>query len=282
MLGVYVINKASGDNSTSVVSKIKHITGEKCGHFGTLDPLASGVLPVAVGKATKLFDYFLSKDKEYYAIGKFGIETDTLDSQGEIIKTDNKKITLDQINKVLSQFVGKIVQIPPKYSAININGKRAYDMARNGENFDIKPRQIEIYGLTAEKYDENMFSFEIHCSAGTYVRMLISDIAKAVGTIATTVCIIRRASGDFLLKNSYTLSQVEKGEAKLLSVDKFLNLPTIKLNKTVATKLLNGQTVATEITKEKTLCYFGNKPVGIVATKNQKSKIDINLWEEDK
>ncbi|MBQ8468750.1 MAG: tRNA pseudouridine(55) synthase TruB [Clostridia bacterium] len=282
MLGVYCVNKASGENSTYVVSKIKHITNEKCGHFGTLDPLASGVLPVAVGKATKLFDYFLTKDKKYFAIAKFGIETDTLDSQGEVVIKNEKQISLSQIQSVINKFIGKIKQVPPQYSAININGERAYELARQGKQAQIKPREIEIFSLSVSDYGENMFSFEIHCSAGTYVRTLISDIAKELGTVATTVCIIRRASGKFLLENSYTLSEIESGKAELLSIDKVLDLPIKSLSEEQSKKLLNGQTITTEIKEEQTLCYLNDKPIGICTTKNNSTKIQINLWEENK
>lgn len=208
MSGFYVINKPTGANSTKMVSLIKHTTKHKCGHLGTLDPMAGGVLPVAVGKATKLFDWFLHKDKKYFAIGLFGVETTTLDSEGEIVQRQQVDIRKEQIDNIIDNFKGKIEQIPPRYSSVSINGNRAYDLARSGENFALPTRSVEIYDLKCtSQLDTNLFAFEVHCSAGTYIRSLILDIAKQLDTIATTVCIIRTASGAFSLDITYTPEQ---------------------------------------------------------------------------
>ena len=265
--------------STQVVSKVKWLTKQKCGHLGTLDPMASGVLPVAVGKATKLFDYFLSKDKEYFAISKFGIETDTLDSEGKIVRTSNKVIQKTQIDKVIPQFLGKIDQIPPKYSSVKVSGAAAYQLARAGKNIKLPSRKVEIYNLACQKLKTNLFAFKIHCSAGTYVRSLVSDIAKAVGSVATTVCIIRTRSGKFDISNSSTLQELESGNVKLVSVAEVVDLPKIVANNEQCQKLLAGQTIETTCQDGDYLCYYNSNALGIVQSKDKQLKVKINLWE---
>ena len=146
--GFVNIIKPTGMTSSDVVLRVKKILKtKKVGHLGTLDPAASGVLPVAVGKATKFFDYFLNKDKTYVAVVKFGIETDSLDSFGNITNKDNTIISKEDILKVIPEFIGKILQVPPKYSAIKINGKRACDLARENIDFEIKPKEITIHSI---------------------------------------------------------------------------------------------------------------------------------------
>ena len=159
--GFVNIIKPTGMTSSDVVLKVKRILGtKKVGHLGTLDPAASGVLPIAVGRATKFFDYFLSKDKVYVASVIFGIETDTLDSFGKVLNTQSSEVSLEQINSVLYKFIGEIEQIPPKFSAIKINGKRAYDLARESADFEIKPRKINIYSIKAQSLpNKNEFLF---------------------------------------------------------------------------------------------------------------------------
>ncbi len=280
MSGFYVINKPTGANSTKMVSLIKHATKQKCGHLGTLDPLASGALPVAVGKATKLFDWFLHKDKKYFAIGLFGVETSSLDSEGEITQRQQVDIKKEQIDSIIDDFKGKIEQIPPLYSSVSINGNRAYDLARKGENFELPTRTVEIYDLKCTKQlDKNLFAFEIHCSAGTYVRSLIYDIAKKLNTVATTVCIIRTASGAFSLDMAYTPQQIKNNQAQLVEIEEVVDLPKIGVDKQTSDRLLNGQTIKTRCKNGNYLCYVDKKLLGIVNVKNEYMKIDINLWE---
>lgn len=280
MTGFYCINKQTGTNSTKVVSIIKKVTKQKCGHLGTLDPLAGGVLPVAVGKATKLFDYFLNKDKKYYAIGLFGIETDTLDSEGIITKKESVEIKKTQIEQILPQFIGKIEQIPPKYSAISINGKRSYELARDGKEVEIPPRKVDIYDIKCNKKTDNLFEFYIHCSSGTYVRALINDIAKKLGTIATTLCIIRMSSGPFNIDCSNTLDEFQNGQAKFIEVDQVVGLSKNVIDDISTKKLLNGQIVNCNLSDGECICYNSDSLIGICQTTNGKTKIKINLWEE--
>lgn len=240
--GFVNIIKPTGMSSSDVVCKVKKaLKLKKVGHLGTLDPAASGVLPVAFGKATKFFDYFLKKDKEYIADVKFGVLTDTLDSFGLITEYNSKIITSQDIERVLNQFIGKINQVPPMYSAIKINGKKACDLARLGQDFELKAREIEIYSIDLlGEMSDNFFRFKVHCSAGTYIRTLFNDIANALGTIATTVVIIRSKSGSFKIENAITIDEIQDDNCMSIE-DVFENFNKIEIKDNVIfKKLLNG------------------------------------------
>lgn len=188
----------------------KNNISTKVGHFGTLDPDAEGVLPVALGRATRLFDYFIDKKKIYYSIFRFGISTDTLDASGEIVSECNKIILSSQIKELLPLFEGELEQVPPKYSAKSINGKRAYDLARKGIEFELKPKTVTIYSIELlEERGENCFTFRIVCSGGTYIRSIARDLANALGTVGIMQYLKREKSGVFSLEESVTLAQLE-------------------------------------------------------------------------
>lgn len=208
MKGFFNINKPRGMNSTKVVAIIKRLTHEKVGHLGTLDPDAHGVLPIAVGKATRLFDFFLNKDKVYEARGRFGILTDTLDESGRVVLTNDVRPTRAQLEAVLPLFCGKQMQMPPAFSAKQVGGVRAYDKARRGEEVTLSPREICVYSLELLSFEGDEFSVRIHCSAGTYVRALIRDIAEKLGAIATTIDIFRTRSGAFDIASSISIDHI--------------------------------------------------------------------------
>ena len=240
--GFINIIKPTGMTSSDVVCKVKKIFKlKKIGHLGTLDPAASGVLPLAFGKATKFFDYFLKKDKVYIADVKFGILTDTLDSFGLITEYNNKAIKKEDIDDILNEFIGKIQQIPPMYSAIKINGKKACDLARSGQEIELKSREIEVYSIDLlSKISDNFFRFKVHCSAGTYIRTLFNDIAIRLGTIATTNVIIRSKSGLFRIEEAITLDELN--EENCISIDSiFDSFSKFEVNnQVILKKLLNG------------------------------------------
>ncbi|MBR3885550.1 MAG: tRNA pseudouridine(55) synthase TruB [Clostridia bacterium] len=284
--GFVNIIKPTGESSSNVVCKIKKILGtKKVGHLGTLDPAAAGVLPIAFGKATKFFDYFLSKDKEYIAVVKFGIETDTLDSFGQIIDKNNKLVSKAEIEAVLCDFIGKIEQIPPKYSAIKIGGKKACDLAREGKEVEIKSRQIEIYDLKLlGQSEENVFRFKVHCTAGTYIRTLFSDIAKKLGTVSTTPVIIRIKSGLFNIGNAITLKELEESK-KMISIEELFNgFKTFEIsNKETIKKILNGVKLPQEELgfdeKDKFFIKIENQLAGMYHFEQQKLICDVFLAE---
>lgn len=238
--GFVNVIKPTGVSSSNVVCRVKKILGtSKVGHLGTLDPAASGVLPVAFGKATKFFDYFLKKDKEYVADVLFGIETDTLDSFGNITKTESVNIRKEDIEKVLPNFIGKINQVPPMYSAIKVDGKKACDLAREGKVIDLKSREIEIFSIDIlSEIGGNKFRFKVHCSAGTYIRTLFNDIAGELGTVATTPVIIRTKSGAFDIENALTLDELEENKSVISIENLFSNSEFIDITDEVLVKKL--------------------------------------------
>ncbi len=275
-IGFVNVIKPTGVTSFEVVSRVKKIFNEKhVGHLGTLDPAASGVLPIAVGKATKFFDYFLNKDKCYTALVKFGKETDTLDSFGNITNINDKIILKEDIENVISNFVGEIEQVPPKFSAIKIDGKKAYELARKNINFEIKSRKITIFDIKLIKNcGKNLFLFQVHCSAGTYIRTLFQDIAKALKTVSTTVAIIRTKSGRFKIDDAKTLDELEKSPNVDLIENVFSDLQIIDISAKYAKKILNGvklklNEIDFNVDKSKEfLIKFQDKLVGLFKVEN--------------
>lgn len=282
MIGFYNILKPTGVSSGFVVNKIKRITNEKVGHLGTLDPSASGVLSIAVGKATKFFDYFLNKDKEYVALAKFGILTNTLDSDGEILKREDVQVSLEDIKKVLPSLCGKIDQIPPIFSSKNVNGERAYDLARQGKQVVLEPKKVQIYSIKAEKLTQNnLFRIKIHCSSGTYVRSIIRDIAEKMGTVATTVCIIRTRSGKFEISDSITLDELaENPEKHLIKIDSILNLPEIELSLLQAKDLFSGKEIMLDRDDGEYLSFYQGEEFSVLKIENKKATNKIFLSKE--
>lgn len=211
MEGVLIINKPKDFSSHDVVNVLrKELNTKKVGHTGTLDPKATGVLPILIGNATKISKYLVEHDKTYSVVMELGIRTDTLDSEGKILET-RKVETLDEekIKEVLSSFLGKQKQIPPMYSAIKINGKKAYEYARNGQVVEITPREIEIYEMKFKKYFDNQISFIVKCSKGTYIRTLCQDIAERLGTIAYMKELQRTDVDIFNIKDAISIDDIK-------------------------------------------------------------------------
>ncbi len=243
--GFLNIIKPTGMTSADVVFAVKKkLKIKKIGHLGTLDPAATGVLPIAIGKATKFFDYFLNKDKIYVARVKFGISTDTLDSFGKVIEIKDKITSSEEILSVLPSFIGKTFQIPPKYSAIKINGKRACDLARENIDFEIKPKQIEVYKIELlQDFGANEFLFRVHCSAGTYIRTLFADIAEKLKTISTTTAILRQKSGRFDTRAAVPLEELDENNV-IPILTAFEGCQVVEANENAAKKLLNGVSIS--------------------------------------
>lgn len=248
MNGIILINKPRGISSSKVVATIKKITKEKCGHLGTLDPLAEGVLPICIGRATRLFDYFLNKKKEYVAEFTFGEETDTLDLEGQIVKTSSHIPTKDEIEKAISShFLGDIQQVPPIYSSKKVEGARAYDMARKNKEIDLKPVAIHIFSFECTRQiDGKTFELKIVCSAGTYIRALARDLGAAVGSCATMTRLVRTKVGDFDIANCSELDKIniENIEKQTLPIKAIVDkMPLYKINITEENlkNLLNGK-----------------------------------------
>jgi len=227
--GWLIIDKPSGMTSNDVLTKLKHVFGKiKIGHTGTLDPLATGVLPVALGKATKLIPYISNHNKSYTFTVKWGAATTTDDSQGEIIKTSDTLPTKEQISAILPQFTGEIMQTPPIYSAVKIDGKRAYALARQGENPEIEARQVTIDSLNIISFDSDLeTTFSVKCSQGTYVRSLARDMGEKLGSLGHITSLRRTQSGKFLLKDTILLENFLKIEQIADACEFILPLNTV-------------------------------------------------------
>lgn len=249
--GFVNLNKTPGMSSNLALIILKKTLKQnniqtKVGHFGTLDPMASGVLPVALGRATRLFDYSLDKQKKYLARFRFGVETDTLDSTGIVLATGRSDVTREEILSVIPSLVGSIDQVPPNYSAKTINGVRAYKMARKGEVFSLPSKRVTIVSISLLQEmlvdDHIEFSFEIVCGGGTYIRSIVRDMAYALDTVGIMTDLIRTASGDFLLEEAVTLSDFEKNPTEyFLPMERFLyQYPKIPLNYIQHHLLKNG------------------------------------------
>ena len=253
--GFINVDKPSGIVSSTVVNKIKWLSGVPCGHMGTLDPLASGVLPVGVGNATRLFDYFLEKDKEYIADFTFGVDSDTLDSTGNLVQGGHVPNEME-ISSVLPTLCGDIMQIPPKYSAKNVNGRRGYDLARAGIEFELAPKKVridsvELLGKKEETADT--YLFKIRCGGGTYIRSIARDMAAALGTKAVMSGLRRTQSGMFTLQNAIPFEvleqdpSVEELEQYLIPTDSVLPFETLPLTDQEVGRILQGQRVKTDM-----------------------------------
>ena len=213
MDGIINVYKEKGMTSFDVVAKLKKIFKTKrVGHTGTLDPNATGVLPICIGNMTKLVQYITNHDKEYFAVVKLGIKTDTADITGNIIEEkDIPNLTYGEIVSVTKEFIGKSMQIPPMYSAIRMNGKKLYELAREGKEIERIPRPIEIYEINNIIFSkEDIISFSVKCSKGTYIRTLCEDICEKLGTIGTVLELERISTGVFNKENAHTLSQIEQ------------------------------------------------------------------------
>lgn len=298
--GIIIVNKPKGCTSHDVVRKIKKIFGNKVGHTGTLDPNATGVLPLLIGSATKLSYYLINHDKEYEVTLQLGIKTDTADSEGNIVEKQDLSedfikdiLNKENLQKVLQSFIGKQEQIPPMYSAIKVNGKKLYEYARNGQEVDLKPRQIEIYNieLLEIKEKERQIKFVVSCSKGTYIRSLCEDIAKKLGTVGYMKELNRTKVGDFYIENSVTLEEIEENkestsyiEEHIITIERFFEIykqdgienNAIILNQNTINKFMNGVKIKKDLKKGLYRIYNEkNEFIGIGLVENNFLKREI-------
>ena len=277
--GIILVNKPKGISSNKVVNIVKHkLKAKKCGHLGTLDLEGEGLLPVTVNKGTKLFDFFLQKDKTYEANFVFGLETDTLDTSGKVVKEKEANFTFKELEEAVKNMIGKYDQMPPLYSAKKVNGKVGYKEARNGGTLDLSPKEVEIYDFKIlRQIEKNVYRFEITCSSGTYIRSIARDLAYHLGTYGSMQCILRTRCGMFSLKDAYTLDEIEKGDFKIIPCDSVFNLPKITLNEKENFKILNGQVLDYGKKDGEYKLYFDKKFLGLGEVKSGKLKMKLNL-----
>ena len=264
--GIINVYKEVGFTSRDAVSKLTGILRQrKIGHTGTLDPAAEGVLPMCIGKATKLCELLTDHKKQYIAVIKFGIATDTEDITGEIIEETSfsddwyeEKLTEDNLSKVISRFVGKQLQTPPMYSAKRVGGKRLYELAREGKVIERKPCEITIYSIEIKNIDVSRreATIVVDCSKGTYIRTLCKDIGNELGCKAAMKSLIRTKTGNFLLENSYKLDEIEKlvrenrvSEIIIPIEDVFKNLQRVDVSGYAGILLENGGIIKADAVK---------------------------------
>ena len=248
MNGVLVINKPKEFTSFDVVAVVRKLTGErKAGHTGTLDPNATGVLPVLLGSATKAQDIIPVQDKSYEADFLFGKATDTLDIWGEVTEEHESRITKDELVSALRRFEGAIEQLPPMYSAVSVGGKRLYEYARRGIKVERKPREVTVYSLDLLDFDEaaQRGRISVSCSKGTYIRTLIADIAKSLHTVGCMTALVRTSACGYTLADSITLeelkAQSEAGEIVVRTVESlFACYPVLTVSDKQAHRFRNG------------------------------------------
>ncbi len=250
--GVINIYKPRGLTSFQVVSKLRKILNiRKIGHTGTLDPEAEGVLVVCIGEATKIAQILTNTKKVYEAEVVFGIETDTWDMEGKIVREKECRNLKDKILNTLSDFIGEINQIPPMYSAISYKGKRLYKLAREGKNIERKPRKVRIYKIDFLDYREDKYptaSFQIECGSGTYIRSFAYDLGRKIDCPASLFSLVRKEVGDFSIKNAHTLDEISKyikegkiGEFLIPIKDAFPSPNVLSINDKEKEKVKKGQ-----------------------------------------
>ena len=248
MNGIIIVDKPQGKTSHDIVYAIRRLTGiKKVGHTGTLDPMATGVLPICIGSATKVADMLTLSDKAYTAEFVLGKTTDTLDAEGEILTESKVNVTGDEIRAAVMSFVGEIEQIPPMYSAIKQNGKKLYELARQGIEVERKPRKVTINSIDILEINGKTVTIDVSCSKGTYIRTLCADIGERLGTGAYMTKLRRTKTGIFAISESYTLEELgtlnELGTLKnvLIPIDKiFEKYPEIILNEKQKKSVTNG------------------------------------------
>lgn len=283
MDGIIVINKEKEYTSHDIVAKLKKkLNISKVGHTGTLDPNATGVLPILIGKGTKFSKYLINHDKIYEVELELGKKTDTADIEGKVIEEKNvdEKYIKENLLQVLESFIGKQEQIPPMYSAIKKNGKKLYEYARAGEKVEIEPRKIEIYKIDLNKYDKNIISFVVSCSKGTYIRSLCEDIAKKLNTVGYMKNLKRLQVGEFNIKDAVYIDKIDLKNVNehLITLEEILRgIPCINLGEKKLKLFLNGVQLTANNIDGLYKIYVANKFIGTGTIKKGLLKRDIIL-----
>lgn len=277
--GCVIINKPKDLTSRAVVNQLNKIFGtKKIGHTGTLDPLATGVLVCLIGKYTKLVDLITSYEKEYIAEVKLGIQTDTLDITGNILKEGPVNITQEELIKVLNSFIGKYQQTVPKYSAVKINGKKLYEYARNNIDIPLPTKEVEIKSIELLEFNEDTFKIKTLVSKGCYIRSLINDITSKLNAIGTMSALERTKQGNFTLDNASSLEDITNGNYHLLTLREFLPYPIIELDNDTYHQVKNGSKIPnTYNISDKGIFTYQNKDIAIYTKEDNLLRVYLML-----
>lgn len=265
MDGIIVINKPKGITSREVVNKVcKLLNTKKVGHTGTLDPIATGVLVLCVGKATKLVETLTSNDKEYVATVKLGILTDTLDTDGTITEKKCVNLDKDKLVNVLNSFIGTYNQEVPIYSAVKINGKKLYEYAREKKEVTIPKRMVEIKKIKLIEFGNDYYKFKVTVSKGTYIRSLIKDINDKLGVIGVMSDLVRTKQGKFSINNSYTLENMENNNYNVLTItDVVKDENCVIISNTLFEKVKNGALINNEYNTSMVTFIYNDSVIAI-------------------
>lgn len=268
MDGIIIINKPKGITSRDVVNETcKILKTKKVGHTGTLDPLATGVLALCIGKATKLVEVLTSSDKEYIATVKLGVLTDTLDTDGKVLKMEETLINKNELLNVLNSFVGMYNQEVPIYSAVKINGKKLYEYARNNEKVVLPKRVVRISNIELLSFSKEEYSFKVTVSKGTYIRSLIKDINDKLGIIGVMSDLVRTRQGRFTIKDSNTLEDIKDNNYKILSItDVLKDEACVIIEDKLFNIIKNGGLIDNTYDKDMVTFIYNNEVVAIYKT----------------
>lgn len=275
--GIILLNKVKGISSFKAINQIKwNIGASKIGHAGTLDPMAEGLMVVMVNSATKFSDDLMKKDKEYYVEMELGYETDTYDAEGKKTRIYDGIIEYDEQNvrDVINSFVGIQDQIPPMYSALKVNGKKMYEMAREGIEIERKPRRVEIYSIRDITIKGKMITFYVEVSSGTYIRSLVRDIGEKLSFWATMTKLIRTKIDKYSLENAFLFEEIEKLDNKeelIIDIESLFDYEHIILSKNELLKLSNGMTTILESSKHRisNMEDLTNKKLKVYSSNNE-------------
>lgn len=263
--GILLLDKSAGVTSNAALQRVKYLFhAKKAGHTGSLDPIATGMLPICFGSATKLAPYLLESDKSYHVTARLGVCTTTGDTEGDVTETRPvQNITGALIKEVMARFMGEIEQVPPMFSAIKVKGQPLYKLARKGVEIERKPRQVNILSLSLETWQDNLFTFTVHCSKGTYIRTLVEEMGNGLGCGAHVVALRRITVSSYADMPMYTLSALEALretggiqalDACLLSIETAVQaFPVVKLSNTSVFYLRMGQPVRVNVSCQHTL-----------------------------
>lgn len=292
MQGLLLLDKPEGITSFGAVARIKRLSGEKrVGHTGTLDPLATGLLPIFIGRATSLCSYLLDADKSYTARVRLGVTTDTCDSTGTVLSNCKPDVSRERLNEVFKTFTGEIEQIPPMYSAIKRDGVRLYQLAREGKTVELEPRKIVIRSLSMTDFDGEEFTLTVTCSKGTYIRSLCRDIGEALGCGATMTALRRTATSGFSIDQSVPLENLTAdnlAEQIISEEAAVMNLRAVTVTEKQAKRFTCGGQLAFERLKssdfaenERFRVKYGDRLLGIgrADTEKQELAVDCVLYQ---
>ena len=262
MTGIVIVDKPAGWTSQDVTARLRRVFGtRRIGHGGTLDPMATGVLPVFVGRATRGVEFFEHADKTYEAVLRLGTVTDTQDSTGTVLEKRPAAVTEAEFRDILPKFTGKIAQVPPMYSAIKVDGKKLYELARAGKEVERKPREITRFSLELLEFSGETAKIRVHCSKGTYIRTLCHDIGAALGCGACMETLRRTAAGEYTLADSVeldTLLNAERPEDYLRDVDTlFRQYPAVTLTEKQTLRCRNGNSFSIALPEGSYRAYDG-------------------------